>query len=138
MPKVLIVHTECYALSRNHRSNRIMAGESAEFVDELQKAGVDYDFVSPKGGFVPLDLRMKYTDESILTIYEQPDYATGLVATLPSDINPADYAAIYYTGGHGVMWDFPDNPELQTIARKFIITVAILRPFVTDRGFTTH
>ncbi|MGY3189808.1 type 1 glutamine amidotransferase domain-containing protein [Lysinibacillus sp. TE18511] len=27
-----------------------------------------------------------------------------------------DYIAIYYTGGHGVMWDFPNNPELQQIS----------------------
>ena len=121
MPKVLIVHTNVTRYQGTTDPTGLWLGESAEFVDELQKAGIDYDFVSPKGGFVPLDPRgMKYTDESILTIYEQPDYVQrGLVATLkPSDINPADYAAIYYTGGHGVMWDFPDNPELQTIARE--------------------
>jgi putative intracellular protease/amidase len=31
-------------------------------------------------------------------------------------VNPADYAAIYFTGGHGVMWDFPNNRELQSIS----------------------
>ena len=35
----------------------------------------------------------------------------------PSAINPDDYAAIYYAGGHGVVWDFPDNEELQAISR---------------------
>ena len=33
------------------------------------------------------------------------------------DVNSDDYSAIYYTGGHGVMWDFPNNPELQKIAK---------------------
>ncbi|HEY5705888.1 MAG TPA: type 1 glutamine amidotransferase domain-containing protein [Terrimicrobiaceae bacterium] len=42
-----------------------------------------------------------------------------LGATLaPSAINPDDYVAIYYAGGHGVVWDFPDNVELQTISRR--------------------
>lgn len=36
----------------------------------------------------------------------------------PSDINPDDYIAIYYAGGHGVLWDFPDNEELQSISQK--------------------
>lgn len=36
----------------------------------------------------------------------------------PSDIDPSKYAAIFYAGGHGTMWDFPDNTELQNIARK--------------------
>jgi len=41
-----------------------------------------------------------------------------LGATLkPSEVNPDDYVAIYYTGGHGVIWDFPDNPQLQAVSR---------------------
>ncbi len=36
----------------------------------------------------------------------------------PSDINWQDYDVIYYTGGHGVMWDFLDNPELQEITKN--------------------
>ena len=36
----------------------------------------------------------------------------------PSTVSPTDYAAIYYAGGHGVVWDFPDNAELQAISRK--------------------
>ena len=34
------------------------------------------------------------------------------------EIEPDEYAAIYFTGGHGVMWDFPDNPQLQAITRS--------------------
>ena len=29
-----------------------------------------------------------------------------------------DYDLIYYSGGHGVIYDFPDNKEIQEIARK--------------------
>ena len=36
----------------------------------------------------------------------------------PSEVNAADYAAIYFVGGHGVLWDFPDNEELQALSRK--------------------
>jgi putative intracellular protease/amidase len=36
----------------------------------------------------------------------------------PTDIKSDDYVAIYYTGGHGVIWDFPDNEILQTLSRK--------------------
>jgi putative intracellular protease/amidase len=41
----------------------------------------------------------------------------------PSQINPSEYDAIFYAGGHGTMWDFPDNQELAAI------TIAIY-----DRG----
>lgn len=36
----------------------------------------------------------------------------------PNEINPSDYAAIHYAGGHGAMWDFSDNTELAAIAAK--------------------
>jgi putative intracellular protease/amidase len=35
----------------------------------------------------------------------------------PEEFDPADYDAIYFTGGHAVMFDFPDAEGLQRIAR---------------------
>jgi len=29
-----------------------------------------------------------------------------------------DFDVIYFTGGHAVMWDFPDDEELQRLARE--------------------
>jgi putative intracellular protease/amidase len=121
LKKVLIVETNVTRYKGTKEATGLWLGEAAEFVDELNKAGIDYDFVSPKGGFVPLDPRgMKYTDESILSVYEDPDFVhRGLTNTLkPAEVNPDDYFAVYYTGGHGVMWDFPDNKELQLIAKE--------------------
>jgi putative intracellular protease/amidase len=34
----------------------------------------------------------------------------------PSEINPDNYDAIMYAGGHGTVWDFPDSEALTTIA----------------------
>lgn len=121
MKKMLIVETNSMRYSGTEEPTGLWLGEAAEFIDEIKKVGVEYDFVSPKGGFIPLDPRsMKYTDEAILSIYEEADFIDrGLSNTLkPSEINPHDYFAVYYTGGHGVMWDFPDNKELQFIAKE--------------------
>lgn len=46
-------------------------------------------------------------------IYESP-----WTTLQPSEVNSDDYVAIYYTGGHGVIWDFPENEALQSISRK--------------------
>ena len=35
----------------------------------------------------------------------------------PDEIDPAQYDAIYFTGGHAVMWDFPESEGLQKITR---------------------
>lgn len=36
----------------------------------------------------------------------------------PEEIDSADFDAIYFTGGHAVMFDFPDSEGLQRISRK--------------------
>lgn len=120
MKKVLIVETNSNKYAGTNEATGLWLGESAEFVDELYKNNVEVDFVSPLGGFVPLDPRsMKYIDKDIMKIYSEEKFVQeGLINTKkPKDIDPNNYHAIYYTGGHGVMWDFPDNKEIQEIAR---------------------
>ena len=84
MKKVLIVETNVEKYGDINEATGLWLGESAEFVDELNKAGVQYDFVSPKGGYVPVDPRsMKYVDESIMKIYSNQDFIVrGLANTL--------------------------------------------------------
>lgn len=121
MPKVLIVETNVQKYGDTNDPTGLWLGESAEFVDELAKAGWHYDFVSPKGGYVPLDPRsMKYVDDAIMRVYEDPRFVEAALRNTrqPSEVDPADYDAIYYTGGHGVMWDFPNNPALIAIASQ--------------------
>ena len=36
----------------------------------------------------------------------------------PDDIDPNQFDAIYFTGGHAVMWDFPNDTRLQRITRE--------------------
>lgn len=121
MKKVLIVETNVEKYGDSYEATGLWLGEAAEFVDELNKAGVQYDFVSHKGGYVPIDPRsMKYVDESIMKIYSNQDFIVrGLSNTLsPKQVNPADYFAIYYTGGHGVMWDFYHSEEIARLASE--------------------
>ena len=36
----------------------------------------------------------------------------------PDELDAADFDAIYYTGGHAVMYDFPDSDGLQRLTRE--------------------
>lgn len=121
MKKILIVLTNTTKYQGTTDPTGLWLGEAAEFVDEMNKNKIPVDYVSPKGGFVPLDPRsMKYVDDSVMDIYESTDFQKrALTNSLkPADIDPQNYSAIYYTGGHGVMWDFPNNPELQNITNQ--------------------
>ncbi|WP_334352378.1 type 1 glutamine amidotransferase domain-containing protein [Companilactobacillus sp. HBUAS56257] len=121
MKKILVVLTNTIRYHGTQQATGLWLGEATEFVDEVTNANFAVDYVSPKGGFVPLDPRsFKYTDKSTMDIYASSDFQQrALTNSLkPEQINPKDYSAIYYTGGHGVMWDFPTDPKLQEITRK--------------------
>jgi putative intracellular protease/amidase len=51
--------------------------------------------------------------------YQNKAFMSRLGATLrPGAVNPDDYATIYCAGGHGVLWDLPENTELQALGRR--------------------
>ena len=84
--------------------------------DVLENAGYEIDFVSPKGGDAPVD-EVDLSDPVNKKFWEDEVYRKKVKNTLkPSQINPDDYVAIHFAGGHGTMWDFPDNKEIAKIA----------------------
>lgn len=84
----------------------------------LTQAGYEIDFVSPKGGKAPVD-GFDLNDKINKEFWENAVYRQKIENTKkPSETHPKDYAAIYFAGGHGAMWDFPDNTELQALSAK--------------------
>lgn len=78
--------------------------------------------VSPNGGFSPLEpraLKWPLLDDSAKAWLNTPERMALLSSTAsPAEIDPGEFDAIYFTGGHAVMWDFPDNEGLQEITRS--------------------
>lgn len=119
MKKILVVLTNTTQFTKKAEATGLWLSEATEFVQDMTAAGYLIDYVSPQGGYVPLDPRgMKYADAEALALYRTPDFQhRALTASLaPSAVRAEEYAAIYYTGGHGVMFDFPDNQDLQAVA----------------------
>lgn len=84
----------------------------------LHRAGYEIDFVSPQGGKAPVD-GFDLNDSINKTFWENQLYRTKIENTMePIQVIPEDYAAIFYAGGHGAMWDFADNTELAVLAAK--------------------
>lgn len=81
----------------------------------LQEHGIEVDLASIKGGEPPADPKSeKDKAESVQRFQKDKDAMAKLQATKKIDqINISDYAGIYLPGGHGTMWDFPDNKALQ-------------------------
>jgi len=82
----------------------------------LKDAGFEIDFVSPKGGRPPMD-GADLGDATNRMFVEDPDVARKIGNTpTPSQLNSSEYAAIFFVGGHGTMWDFPDDQALARLA----------------------
>ncbi|GIE34031.1 dihydroxyacetone kinase [Actinoplanes italicus] len=81
-------------------------------------AGHEVDFVSVKGGEPPAVVFDGEEDEpEVVAFLTDKTAQAKLAATRPAArVGAEDYAAIFYVGGHGAMWDFPDSPDLARLA----------------------
>lgn len=76
----------------------------------------DIDVVSPKGGRPPVD-GFNLDDPINRKFWDNPDWQDKMSSTMtPDEVNPDEYKAIFYAGGHGAMFDFPENKKLAEIA----------------------
>jgi putative intracellular protease/amidase len=89
------------------------------------------DIASPLGGSIPLDpeslahevladlgTEKRYRDRAYMDLLDR----TKKVA----DVRPEDYDAIYLTGGHGTMFDFPESKPLGDLMAKFYETAKVV------------
>ncbi|HFI0038615.1 TPA: type 1 glutamine amidotransferase domain-containing protein [Streptococcus suis] len=121
MKKALIVLTNIEQYGEHERLTGLWLSELTHFYDELVKVGYEADFVSPKGGYVPLDPHsLTMMDDVDRTYYRNATFRNrALGQTLrPEEVKATDYELIYYTGGHGVMWDFPESVEIAELASQ--------------------
>jgi len=121
MKKILIIETNISKYDNYNRATGLWLGETAHFYDEVISAGYEVDFASPMGGYVPLDPEsFKYANEIDWKWYTDKDFRHFALADTKkiSELNSQDYIAIYYTGGHGVLWDYSDNSELKKMAEE--------------------
>jgi putative intracellular protease/amidase len=113
------------------------AHETGLWLSELTHAwhvfaekGYEQRLVSPKGGKVPLEPRaLKWPNlDATAKAWLADDTLMALLANTarPDEINSADFDAIYFTGGHAVMWDFRDDEGLQRITREIFERGAIV------------
>ena len=80
--------------------------------------GYDVDIASPQGGSPPMrrdDEDMVEADHAFLN---DADALRKLDASLRvGDVDPARYSAVYFVGGKGTMFDFPDDPAIHRLVR---------------------
>lgn len=114
--KILIVLTSHDDLGGVGKTGFYLS-EAAHPWHVFRRAGYQVDLVSPQGGEPPRD-GVDLSDPIQQAFLDDEEMSRKLARTRrPDDINPQDYAAILYAGGHGCMWDFPGDTGLAGLAR---------------------
>lgn len=121
--KALIVVTNVAQFGALRRPTGLWLSEATHFHKVMADHNIGVDYVSPTGGYVPLDpgsIAADAIDDTSWHFYANPDYRQKYLANSlrPDQVNPADYDIIYYAGGHGTMWDFPTSTSIAHIAKQ--------------------
>lgn len=113
--KVLVVLTSHDTLGDTGKETGFYLPEVSHPVAEFDRAGLIVEYVSPKGGEAPM-IGIELNDPLNVAFLESPEKMAQVKNTLqPSQVKPSEYDGIFYAGGHGTMWDFPNNPELDRL-----------------------
>jgi putative intracellular protease/amidase/ketosteroid isomerase-like protein len=116
MSKIVFALTSHAELGDTGRKTGYYVSEAAHPHAVLTAAGHEVDFVSVRGGAPRAD--GADPDDSVHTAFLK-DHADALASTpAAADVDAARYSAILFVGGHGTMWDFRGQPDLQRIARE--------------------
>ena len=85
----------------------------------LKEAGHHLTLASPKGGQPPLDPRSDEEDsqtEATKRFKADPEAQMALSTTkLLSEMDPENFDAVFYPGGHGPLWDLADSADSKRI-----------------------
>ena len=119
MARILMVLTSHDQLGDTDRKTGFWLEEFSAPYYVFGDAGHEITLASPKGGQPPVDptsaLPQMQTDAT--RRFEADDAAkAALAATVRlSEVDPAQFDAVFYPGGHGPLWDLVDDPASKQI-----------------------
>src|SRR5688572_30838889 len=112
--KILMVLTSHDRLGDTGKKTGFWLEEFAAPYYVFKDAGVDVVLASPKGGQPPLDPKSNEPDaqtEATERFRADAQAQQALANTRRlGELQPADYDAVFYPGGHGPLWDLANDP----------------------------
>ena len=121
---ILIVLTSHDRLGDTGKKTGFWLEEFASPYYVLKDAGAVITLASPKGGQPPLDptsdLPENLTESTKRFLADKA--AQGKLANTQRliEVPAADFDAVFYPGGHGPMWDMPDNATSIALIEAFV------------------
>ncbi len=116
--KILAVVTSTAHFPDGQKKAGFELSELARAYYVFRANGYQVDIASPQGGSPPMRLDDEDAVAADYAFLNDAGARKALDASLRlRDVDPAQYAAVYFVGGKGTMFDFPDDPDLQRIVR---------------------
>jgi putative intracellular protease/amidase len=115
---VLIVLTSHGELGDTGKSTGFFLGEVTHPLEVFEKAGLPVEFASIEGGEPPVD-GLDLDDPVNARYWNDAGFRAKLSGTKKlSEVESGNYSAVFFAGGHGTMWDFPDDAAVQKVTRE--------------------
>lgn len=116
--KILAVVTSTAHFPDGQKKAGFELSELARAYYVFRANGYQVDIASPRGGSPPMRLDDEDAVNADYAFLNDAGARKALDASLRlRDVDPAQYAAVYFVGGKGTMFDFPDDPALQRVVR---------------------
>ena len=118
--KILAVVTSMETMGNSDKSTGYELTELSRAYYVFKANGFEVDIASPLGGKPPVVLDgddMKEFDYAFLND-SIAQYKTSHTIAI-KDVVAANYNAIYFVGGKGAMFDFPENKKIQSIVKEY-------------------
>jgi putative intracellular protease/amidase len=113
VPKILMVLTSHDRLGNTGKPTGFWLEEFAAPYYAMRDAGAEITLASPRGGAAPIDPKSddpKAQTPAMQRFRSDPEAQRALAHTDKlSGINPDDFDAVFYPGGHGPLWDLAED-----------------------------
>lgn len=118
--KALIVVTSHKQLGTTGKETGYFLSEVSHPYSVLRAKGFDIDIASPNGGNPPVDPKSHdLSDPANKALLENKESSAKLQNTIKlSNVNPENYGVVFFAGGHGAMFDLPDNKDVARVAAR--------------------
>ena len=93
-------------------------GEVTHPLAVFDAAGIPVEFASIQGGEPPVD-GVELDDATNARYWNDARFRDAIRNTARLDtVDSGKYSAVFYAGGHGAVWDFPNSPAVQRVTRE--------------------
>ncbi len=120
MKKILIIATSNDRMGDTVRKTGVWWEEVAVPYYLWEARNYRITIASPKGGKVPVDPESLKPDDETVAKYRATHGAILRDSRKLSEVSATDYDAVFYPGGHGLLWDLATDLENTALLRKFV------------------